>query len=421
MTSVEDPIRSEERRADPSVDGSRFRYVAVDLDGRTVKGQVVALTANAARNTLALQGLRVEKLSERRGLKMELTKEKVPRAELMHFCRQMSIFLRAGVPVTEALDELRMDAKSKRLRIILADSLDRVSAGVPLAECLADHDDIAPAYFMAILRSAELTGRMDDAFEQLHDYLERDLELTRQVRKALIYPMILLCLALGVCLIMVVFAIPRFAEFFEGFDAELPLPTRMLMAVSDFVQSPAGAVVGVVLLVSTVATLAFIRTRRGRRRFQIIQLRIPVLSNVVRFAANERFVRVLAALLDAGVPLPAALPTAVGSSENAVFTERLTVAMDAILAGQGFAEPLAGTQLFPRTVIQMVRVGERTGDLSHQLENAATFFKSELNYSVAKMTAWFEPLMTIFIGLVVGFVALAMVSAMYGIYNQVDL
>ena len=262
---------------------------------------------------------------------------------------------------------------------------------------------------------------MDEAFDQLHAYIRRDIELTRAVRKALIYPMILLALALAVCIIIVVFAIPRFAEFFEGFDAELPLPTRMLMGIANFVQSPAGLITGVVLVVGIILTVLYVRTAKGRRNLHALQLKIPLVSTVVTYSSTERFTRVLGVLLEAGVPLPEALPTAIDCSNNMVYKERLSSAMEGVLEGRGFAEPLARTDLFPSTVIQMIRVGERSGELSEQLENAASFYQDELNYAVEKLTAWFEPLIIVVIGVVVGFVALAMVSAMYGIYNQTEL
>jgi type IV pilus assembly protein PilC len=323
--------------------------------------------------------------------------------------------------MTEALDNLRIDAKNKRFKEVLGDVLDRVIGGRSVTESLNMHADIFPSYFMALLSSAELTGRMDEAFTQLHGYIRRDIELTRAVRKALIYPVILLVVALIVVLIIVVFAIPRFAEFFEGFDAELPLPTRMLMAVANFVGSPAGLITGLVLLGLAIGAAVYVRTLPGRRNLHALQLKLPMISTIVTYSSTERFTRVLAALLDAGVPLTEALPTSIDSANNLIYKERLTGAMDGVLIGEGFADPLASTELFPSTVIQMVRVGERTGELSDQLNNAAGFYEEELEYSVEKLTAWFEPAMMVFIGLVVGFVALAMVSAMYGIYNQVDL
>ena len=416
MTVTQQP----EPSAPPEAKTQKYRYQAETLNGEIIKGQIEAPSSNIARNELAVQGMRVIKISERKGLNTEITKQRVPLVEIMHFSRQMATFLRAGVPVTEALDNLREDASNKRFRDVLTDVLYRVSSGRSLAEALALHADIFPPYFVPLLASAELTGRMDEAFSQLHTYIRRDVELTRTVRKALIYPVILLLVSLGVVLIIVLFAIPRFADFFEGFDAELPLPTRMLVAVADFVRSPAGLITGVVLIVTIVGLVAYTRTERGRRNLHGLQLKIPLVSTVVTYAATERFTRVLAALLDAGVPLPEALPTSIDCSNNMVFRERLSEAMESVLAGGGFAEPLARTELFPTAVIQMVRVGERTGELSDQLNNAAGFYQEELEYSVEKLTAWFEPAVILFIGVVVGFVALAMVSAMYGIYNQVD-
>lgn len=399
----------------------KFRYEAETLDGQVVKGSIEAPSANAARNELAVKGLRVTRITQRKGLQIEVTKEKVPLVDVMHFSRQMATFLRAGVPMTEAIDSLRADAQNKRFKEVLGDVLDRVTGGRSITEALSLHADIFPPYFMALLASAELTGRMDDAFEQLHKYIRRDVELTRQVRKALIYPIILLGLSIAVCLVIVVFAIPRFAEFFADFDAELPLPTRMLMSIADFVESPAGWITGLVLVAAAVALVMYVRTPNGRRNLHALQLKIPMISTVVTYSATERFTRVLGVLLDAGVPLGEALPTSIDCSNNMVFKERLSSAMEGVLEGRGFAEPLSQTDLFPPTVVQMVRVGERSGELSEQLDNAAGFYEEELDYAVEKMTAWFEPMMIVFIGLVVGFVALAMVSAMYGLYNQVDL
>ena len=228
-------------------------------------------------------------------------------------------------------------------------------------------------------------------------------------------------MALVVTLLIVLFVIPRFAEFFDSFDAELPLPTRMLVAIADFVGSPLGVGLIVALIASVVGVGLWTRTPKGRRKLHGFLLRVPKLGTVLTYAATERFTRVLASLLDAGVALPDALPSAVDCTNNLVFQERLTVAIDRVLTGDGFSEPLRATGLFPATVIQMVRVGERTGELSQQLDNAASFFQDELDYSVQKLTQWFEPMVILFIGVVVGFVALAMVSAMYGIYNQVNV
>lgn len=404
-----------------SAKAAKYRYEAESLNGEVIKGVAEGPSANAVRNELAVQGLRVLKISEKKGMQIELTKEKVPLVDIMHFSRQMATFLRAGVPMTEALDNLRQDAENKRFQAILGDVLDRVSAGRSVTESLSMHADVFPSYFMALLGSAELTGRMDEAFDQLHAYIRRDVELTRAVRKALVYPLILLGVAMAVVLLIVLFAIPKFAEFFKEFGAELPLPARLLMGMAGFVGSTAGLITGVVLIALIAGSIAYVKTTSGRRNLHALQLKIPAVNTVVTYSSTERFTRVLAALLDAGVPLPEALPTSIDCANNMVYKERLTSALDGVLEGKGFAEPLASTELFPNAVIQMVRVGERTGELADQLENAAGFYEEELGYAVDKLTAYFEPMMILFIGLVVGFVALAMVSAMYGIYGQVEL
>lgn len=401
---------------------AKYRYSAETLEGEAVKGEIQAASANAARNQLAVQGFRVTKIAERKGLQVEITQQKVPLVEVMHFSRQMSTFIRAGVPVLESITNMARDTKNKRFQAVLYEIAEQVGgAGSTVADAVARHGDVFPPYFLAMLRSAELTGHMDDAFMQLHKYIKRDVMLTKQVKKALVYPAILLVVAIGVVAIIVIFVIPKFADFFASFGATLPLPTRMLIAIADFVGSTAGIVTGVLLIATTVGTMLFIRTPGGRRAFHGFLLKVPALKTVIVYSSTERFARVLGVLLDAGVTLSDALPTATECSNNLVFKERLALATEGVLAGQGFAEPIAQTELFPSTMVQMVRVGERTGELVDQLNNVAGFYEEELDYAVDKLTQWFEPLVIIIIGVVVGFVALAMVSAMYGIYGQVQV
>ncbi|MEI2686598.1 MAG: type II secretion system F family protein [Cypionkella sp.] len=400
---------------------ARFRYEGETLDGELVKGEIEAASALAARNELALQGTRVDKISERKGLQAEITKERVPLLEIMHFCRQMASFVRAGVPVLDALRSIESDATNKRFKGVLGDMIQMIGNGATVGDAAARHASVFPPYFLAILHSSELTGRMDLAFDELHRYIKRDVALTKQVRKALIYPAILLVVAIGVCAIIVIFVIPKFAEFFESFDATLPLPTRMLVAIANFVGSTAGLVTGISILVLVVGTATFIRTPKGRRAFHGFLLKVPMLNKVIVYSSTERFARVLSVLLESGVSLSDALPSVADCSNNVVFKEKLDAAAEQVMQGDGFAEPMARAEIFPQTMVQMIRVGEQTGELSGAARQRGRFYNEELDYSVEKLTEWFEPLVIVFIGVVVGFVALAMVSAMYGIYGQVQV
>ncbi len=400
---------------------TKFKYSAETLDGAVVKGEIEALTAAMARNQLAVEGMRVTKIVERKGLQTDITTKKVPLVDIMHFSRQMATFIRAGVPVIEALSILRNDAQNKQFAFVLGDIVERVAGGSTLADAIGQHSSVFPPYFLAMLRSSEYTGKMDDAFAQLHRYIKRDVALSKAVRKALVYPAILLVVAIGVCAIIVIFVIPKFADFFASFDAELPLPTRMLMAIADFVGSPLGLIVGLAIIAAVVTFVVVIRTDRGRRNFHSFLLKVPALNTVIQYSSTERFCRILSVLLEAGVTLSDAMPNAIECTTNLIYKERLAVAAEDVLAGRGFSDPIREIDIFPATMTQMVAVGERTGELADQLDNVAGFYEEELDYAVEKLTTYFEPLVIVLIGVVVGFVALAMVSAMYGIYGQVKV
>jgi len=273
---------------------------------------------------------------------------------------------------------------------------------------------------MSVLRSAEATGELDVVLRQLALYIERDMEAKRQIRSALVYPGLVTLLAIVTVVVMTVFVLPRFETFFESFDAELPLPTRMLLNTTGFLTTWWVLIVGS-LVALVIAVMGGVRTGGGRLLKDRFLLRVPVLGDVVRFSVIERFCRVLTAMLEAGVPIPEALRLASDGANNMVYERSLKVARTEMLEGDGISRPLTRTQLFPRTVTSMVRVGEETGTLDDQLKVVAAYYENELQYKLKKLTNLFEPLVVILVGVFVGFVAVALVSAMYGIFNQVDV
>ncbi len=223
-----------------------------------------------------------------------------------------------------------------------------------------------------------------------------------------------------VVVVLAVFVMPRFEVFFASLDAELPLPTRMLLAVTDFVGDYWWALAG------GLAALLFLlfagtRAEQGKYLWHKLLLKVPVLGETLRFVLVERFARILAAMVGAGVSLPEALRVATESLRNRVFMRALSGVGESMFRGEGLAQPLTATGLFPTTATQMIRVGEETGTLDNQLEVTAAYYEGELTYKIDKLTALFEPLVIIVMGVVVGFVAVALVSAMYGVFNQVEV
>jgi type IV pilus assembly protein PilC len=216
------------------------------------------------------------------------------------------------------------------------------------------------------------------------------------------------------------FVLPKFRTFFESLNAKLPLPTRMLLSVSAFISTWWWAILGSILLV-VIALVAMRRSTKGRAKLDALMLKLPVAGSLVQAAIVERVCRVLASLVTAGVDLPRALAVTAESSNNAVYADGINHIREQMMEGAGLADPLAETGLFPAAARQMFRVGEETGTLDKQLETAASFYHRELELKVKHFTSLFEPAVIIFMGVIVGFVAVALVSAMYGIYRQVKI
>jgi type IV pilus assembly protein PilC len=270
------------------------------------------------------------------------------------------------------------------------------------------------------VRSAEVTGRLDVVLDQLSVYLERDVEARRKIKSALTYPAIVAVLAIVAVVVLSVFVLPKFEDFFTSLDAELPLATRILLSTTQFLAGWWWLIVALLGAV-TVIGLAAVRMPGGKMVWHRFLLRVPLLGETIRFALIERFTRVLASMVGAGVPLPEAMRVATDSLNNRVFTTALGSARTAMIEGAGLSAPLAATHLFPGVASQMIRVGENTGTLDTQLEVAATFYERELNYKIDKLTTLIEPLVILVMGSIVGFVAIALVSAMYGIFRTANL
>lgn len=355
-----------------------------------------------------------------RVLQFEITKSKVKPTELMHFSRQLGAFIRAGIPILDAIDIIASDAGDKTLREALNAVSADIRGGLPLSTAAAKHPNVFPEFYVRTLRSAELTGKLDSVLNQLSRYIERDEDAKRKIRAAMVYPSIVFGMSIVTVVVLMVFVLPRFKTFFDSFNAKLPLSTRILLAIGDFVGTwwLAGLIGGVVI---AIATAIFLRTDSGRYSRDAVLLRTPLIGNIIRFAVIERFCRVLSSLMQAAVAIPDAMEVASAGTSNRVYEKALSKARTEMLEGHGMARPVAATKLFPNAVTQMVRVGEETGTLDAQLETAAEFYDVELDYKIKKFTTMIEPIVITFMGGIVGFVAISLVSAMYGIFSQVKV
>ena len=404
-----------------SKDLSRFRFDALDNTGAKVSGIEMAMSSGAAHLALLERGFQPLELTEKRSLlKLEITKKKVPRKEIMHFSRQMGVFMKAGIPIMEALEVIEQETTEKLMKQVLQDMIIDLRAGDTFAAAAASHPEAFPNYYVGILESAELTGNLDTVLNQLADYIERDVEARSTLTSAMIYPAVVACMSVVVVVVLAAFVMPRFVVFFNSLHAKLPLPTRMLLGATSIFTHWWFVFVGMIVILVG-GFIAMRRSQEGRARLDSLILKIPVLGLLVQAAVLERVCRVLSSMIRAGVDLPQSMAVTADASNNAVYRKGIENIRDEMMQGQGLAEPLARTGLFPGAAQQMFRVGEETGTLDAQLETAAVYYHRELEVRVKHFTSLFEPAVIIMMGVVVGFVAVALISAMYGIYSQVKV
>jgi type IV pilus assembly protein PilC len=399
-----------------------YRYVAYDSSGHRLSRTVSAQSPAQVKALLWDQDLVIVDIRAR--LRMPTLEElfpsviKVRRSEVILFTRQLATFVRVGMPMMEGLAVLCDQASSGPMRRALDSMIHDLGAGTSLSAAMAKFPRIFSMLYVDMIRSAEVSGNLDNVLRQLANYMSRDEGAMRKVRGAMIYPAVVVGLALVVISVLVGFVLPAFARLFSDFRAEMPLPTLVLFTVGSFCQSHLIEIFLTLALVVT-AIVLYSRTARGRDTIDAALLKVPMLGTIVRYAVIERYLRTLATLARAGVPITKMLDTAVTSVGSSVFRNGLLAVRDDMLSGDGFAVPLARTALFPRLVIQMVKVGEETGNLDANLEQAAEHYAEEVDYRLKRMIAIIEPALVIAVGAMVGFIAISVIAPMYALVHAV--
>lgn len=337
---------------------------------------------------------------------------------VLAFSRQVASFLEAGISLLEALEVVREEIGDETMSQVISEMSDEIERGSSFSDAVGAHPKVFPGYYRAMVRSAEFTGNIDEVLDQLGTYLERDIMAKRQVKSALTYPIIILIAAVAAMVVMSVFVLPKFSAMYRSLGARLPLPTLALLKFTDFMHSMwievlLGTAVVVLLVV------AVFGGARGKSRRDRLAMHTPVIGPLFHLISLERFCRVLAALTKAGVPLPEGIAMAAESTNNTLFTSKLGAVREALIRGGGLSSSLFETGIFPTAARQMIRVGERTGTLSNQLRRAAVFYEREVTFQMKRATDLFQPAVIVLVALIVGFVAVAQVAAMYSIFNQI--
>jgi type IV pilus assembly protein PilC len=395
-----------------------FAYKAYTERGQKREGRIEAAGTSAAEQALWLEGLKIVQLNPAPTKKTMAdyfpSLYQISRQDLILFTRQLATFVGAGVAMTRALTVIAEETASPLFKRVILTVLDDLERGQNLSESLVKHPKVFPSLYVDLIRVAELTGNLEATLKELAGYLRRDLNTVRRVRTAMIYPAVILVVATAVVIILVFFALPAFVKIFAEFRVKLPLSTRILIGIVAFTRAW-GLLIGAVVAVLAGAVVVALRTQRGLYAKDQISLKLPIMGPIVLSAVLNRFSRTLAMVLKAGVPLGQTFDAVIAGTGNKVFQRGLGTVKEQMTGGEGFAGPLLRTHLFPPMLTQMVRVGEETGTLDTYLEQAADFYEEELDYRIRAMTSLIEPVMTVAVGLVVGFIAVSLISAMYGL------
>ena len=342
----------------------------------------------------------------------------VKKMELAVFSRQLAVFIAAGVPLTQAIEVLRQETRTAKMRDVLGAIHLDLTKGASVSDAFARFPEVFSPLYLNLIRAAEMTGTLDVVLKRLDVQLARENRASKEIRSAMTYPIIVLLMAFGAVGVLVGFVLPRFAGLFKAFHAELPGTTKFLLDSSTFATEYRMQIIASIVgfLVLLIGSQNFERGRALRDRLILVT---PVVGTLARYAAVARFCRTLSAMLEAGVPMSRSFDIVLGSVSNRILARRLKPVKARMLAGEGFAVPLADTGVFPPTVIQMVRVGEETGALERFLGEAAEFYENELEYKLQAAIQLLEPALMLGVGGVVGFVAISMVSAIYALTGAI--
>ncbi|MBI4590811.1 MAG: type II secretion system F family protein [Candidatus Rokubacteria bacterium] len=332
---------------------------------------------------------------------------KVKDKEMAIFTRQFSTMVDAGLPLVQCLTILAEQSESKALRTVTASVAGSVESGSTLADSLRRHPKTFNELYVNLVEVGEAGGILDTVLQRLSVYIEKAAALKRKVKSAMIYPATIMGVAFVVVVFMLTFVIPTFAKMFTGLGAELPLPTMIVMKLSDFVQRfillIIAAAVGLVLGIRM-----YYRTEGGKSVIDALLLKLPILGTLIRKVSVARFTRTLGTLVSSGVPILEGLRITARTAGNRVVEKAVLETRASVTAGKTLAEPLKASTVFPPMVVQMISVGEQTGALDAMLNKIADFYDDEVDTAVGALTALLEPLMIVFLGVVIGGLVIAM-------------
>lgn len=400
-----------------------YTYKVRDRAGKVLTGAIEAENMMAVASKLRSMNYIVLDISEKReaaGLGgISLMKKRIKVKDITVFARQFATMINAGVSITKALSILADQVENPSLSAVISQLQKDVEGGLSLSEALTKHPQVFPPIFVNMTRAGEAGGVLDTSLLRIADHFEKDQELRGRIKSALSYPIAVISLATVLVFVMITFVVPMFVGMFEQMGGTLPLPTRILLAVSGIIRGPGGLIILAVIGGLIFGLRAAKRTEQGQLIIDQFKLRLPILGTLVQKMSLAKFTRTFATLISSGVPILQAMDIVADTAENAVVAASVREARASIKEGETISKPLSQSRVFPPMVVQMIAIGEETGSLDAMLNKIADFYDAEVSSTVDSLTSILEPVLMLFLGISVGGIVIALYMPMFSVITMI--
>ncbi|MDH4179022.1 MAG: type II secretion system F family protein [Armatimonadota bacterium] len=398
-----------------------YRYSAMDQNGRTVTGTLEADSFELVRTKLSDLSYHVLSIKQARnagGFKGAFNNmQRVGLRDLVVFSRQFATMIDAGLSVVKCLDILQKQTRNPKMKEVIGEVKRDVAGGMSLTEAIQKHPRIFSPLYVNMMRSAEAGGILDQVLNRLSGFLEKEQETRNKIKSAMMYPAVVFCFATLMLLGLLFFVLPKFKGIFETMGLDLPLTTKLMLNSSTYMKNY-WYIYLVVIAGSVVLFRVFGQTERGKYAIDAAKLRVPIFGDLILKTAVSRFARTFGTLITSGVPVLRALEIVSETAGNRVISETVVRAKHSIKEGEKISTPLFGSKIFPVMVTQMIAIGEETGRLDQMLEKVSNFYDDEVDNTLKGLTSLIEPLMIVGLGLIVGFIAVSVISPIYSLVGS---
>ncbi|MBW2610469.1 MAG: type II secretion system F family protein [Deltaproteobacteria bacterium] len=387
-----------------------YVWVAETRKGKKLKGELEAANEQIAQAQLKKRNLKVLKLKPKPKDLFEgiaFMQPKVTKKDIVIFTRQFSTMIDAGLPLTQGLNILAEQAENPTFRVLLKQLTKDVESGSTLAESMKKHPKVFDDLFVNLIAAGEVGGILDTILQRLGTFLEKAEELKSKIKGAMTYPIVVMAIAFIVIAVILIFVIPVFEDMFASFGQALPVPTQIVVFMSDFLKSKIHYIIMAIIAV-VYAFKQYRNSKGGRKLTDNLSLKLPVFGDLLKKTAVARFTRTLGTMLSSGVPILDSLDIVAKTAGNVILEEIIYDVRSSIAEGQTISEPLSETDVFPGMVVSMISVGEATGALDIMLEKIADFYDKEVDAAVEALTSMLEPLLMLFLGGSIGGLVVAM-------------